>query len=124
VTCSSGTYVRAIARDLGRALGVGGHLTRLRRTSVGPFSLDEAHTLDDLARDLALVGFDRIAERCFPTYRLDEHQALEVGFGRGLDVDLGAPGPVALLDAAGRFLALYEQREAVARPVAVFSGQG
>jgi len=55
VTCSSGTYIRALARDLGAGLGVGGHLTELRRTRVGPFGIEEAHTLEALAEKLAKV---------------------------------------------------------------------
>src|SRR5690606_5107230 len=56
VVCSSGTYVRALARDVGAALGVGGHLTMLRRTRVGGFTLDRAHTLEELERDLVVAG--------------------------------------------------------------------
>ena len=56
VECSSGTYIRALARDLGDALGVGGHLTALRRTQVGPYTLDQAHTLEQLAEDAGRPG--------------------------------------------------------------------
>ena len=118
--CSSGTYVRAVARDLGEALGVGGHLTRLRRTAVGPFGLEEARTLDELADAFTVLDLSDVARRCFPTYTLDDQQARAVGHGRRLEADLGAPGAVAVLDAAGTFLALYEQRGQVAAPVAVF----
>ena len=55
VECSSGTYIRALARDLGDALGVGGHLTALRRTQVGPYTLDQAHTLEQLAEELDVL---------------------------------------------------------------------
>ncbi|NUR08577.1 MAG: tRNA pseudouridine(55) synthase TruB [Nocardioidaceae bacterium] len=119
--CSSGTYVRAIARDLGRALGTGGHLTALRRTAVGPFTLDDAHPLDDLAGSFDVLPLADVARRCFPTYELSAEQAVDVGFGRRLAADLGAEGPVALLDADGRFLALYEQRGDLAAAVAVFT---
>ncbi len=121
VRCSSGTYIRAIARDLGAELGVGGHLTALRRTAVGPFTLADAHTLDDLADRLEVVEVSEVARRCFATYDLSEDQARDVGFGRKLDVTLDAPGPVAVFDGAGRFLALYEQRGTLAAPVAVFA---
>ena len=120
VRCSSGTYVRAIARDLGAALGVGGHLTMLRRTAVGPFTLAEAHDLDGLAEELRLVGIDDVARRCFATYDLSEEQARDVGYGRKLEADVGK-GTVAVLAPGGRFLALYEQRGLVAAPVAVFA---
>ncbi len=117
---SSGTYVRAIARDLGTALGVGGHLTRLRRTSVGPFALDEAHTLEELADELAVQELSEVARRCFPTHQLDAAQATDVGYGRALEVMLGAEGPVAVFGPSGGFLALYRQRGGAAVPVAVF----
>lgn len=121
VRCSSGTYVRALARDAGAALGVGGHLTALRRTAVGPFGLDDAATLDALAEQLVTVPIDDVARRCFPTWTLDADGAAAVAVGRKLALDLGAPGPVAVFDGAGRFLALYEQRGEVAAAVAVFT---
>ncbi len=121
VRCSRGTYIRAIARDLGAALGVGGHLTMLRRTAVGPFGLADARTLDRLADSFDLVDISEVARRCFPTYRLDEAQSRDVGHGRKLPVRLGADSPVAVLAPDGTFLALYEQRGEVAAPVAVFA---
>ncbi|HSE72294.1 MAG TPA: tRNA pseudouridine(55) synthase TruB [Nocardioidaceae bacterium] len=122
VRCSSGTYIRAIARDLGAALGVGGHLTALRRTAVGPFTLADAHTLDELAQTWSMVPISDVARRCFPSYLLDEQGARDVSVGRRLGLDLGAAGPVAVFDDAGTFLALYEQRGTTAAPVAVFTG--
>jgi tRNA pseudouridine55 synthase len=122
VRCSSGTYIRAIARDLGESLGVGGHLTALRRTAVGPFGLPDAHTLDALAESFALVDISDVARRCFTIVDLDEEQARDVGYGRKLALDLpDASGPVAVLDPAGTFLALYERRGELAAPVAVFT---
>jgi tRNA pseudouridine55 synthase len=121
VRCSSGTYIRAIARDLGAALGVGGHLTSLRRTAVGSFDLTVAHTLEALADDLRLVDLAEAARRSFPVHRLDAEQARDVGYGRSLTTALGAEGPVAVFDEAGDFLALYEQRGEQAAPVAVFA---
>jgi len=120
VRCSSGTYVRALARDLGEVLGVGGHLTALRRTAVGPFDLGRAHSLDALADRFELLDLSEVAREAFATYRLDDEQAAHVRHGRRLDLVLGAPAPVALLDPDGRFLALYEQRGRTAAPVAVF----
>jgi len=119
--CSSGTYVRAVARDLGESLGVGGHLTVLRRTAVGPFHLAAAHTLHALAETFDLVDISDVARRCFASCALDEEHARDVGFGRALQLDLGASGPVAVFAPAGTFLALYEQRGDVAAPVAVFT---
>ena len=122
VRCSSGTYIRAIARDLGSALGVGGHLTRLRRTAVGPFTLADAHTLDALGDEFALLDISEVARRCFPARDLGAEASRDVGFGRKLELDLGAPGPVAVFAPDGTFQALYEQRGELAAPVAVFSG--
>jgi tRNA pseudouridine55 synthase len=120
VRCSSGTYVRALARDLGEILGVGGHLTALRRTAVGPFDLDRARSLDALTERFELLDLSDVAREAFSTYRLDAEQAARVRHGRPLEVVLGTPTPVALLDPEDRFLALYEQRGRTAVPVAVF----
>ena len=121
VVCSSGTYIRALARDIGADLGVGGHLTMLRRTRVGAFGLDQAHTLDELEKELVVAGLDEVARASFPSYDLEEREASDVRFGRPLTgIDLGAPGAVAVFAPSGEFLALYEQRGGVAKPVAVF----
>ena len=122
VSCSSGTYIRAIARDLGERLGVGGHLTALRRTAVGPFGLDESRSLDQLADDFAVVPIAEVARRTFATYDLDADQAQAVRHGRPLELDLGHEGEVAVFDPDGEFLALYRQEGPRARPTAVFVG--
>ena len=119
VVCSTGTYVRALARDLGESLGVGGHLTRLRRTRVGPFELGEAVGLEHAPPVLSLADTVR---RCFPHIEVDDQQADHVAHGRALALRLPADGPVALLTGDGAFLALYEQRGDSARAVAVFAG--
>lgn len=121
VVCSSGTYVRALARDLGRALNVGGHLTMLRRTRVGGITLDRAHTLDALEAAFVLTPIAEAARASFVGVDLDASTAQEVRFGRKLiGFDLPVSGPVALFDPDGVFLALYERRGADARAVAVF----
>lgn len=121
VVCSSGTYIRALARDLGSALGVGGHLTALRRTRVGGFGIDRASTLEELEKELTVVPLDDVARASFATYELTEEQATDVTFGRALPgLDLGAPGPVAVFAPAGTFLALYEQHGSHAKAIAVF----
>jgi tRNA pseudouridine55 synthase len=114
--------VRALARDLGAALGVGGHLTMLRRTRVGGFDLSSARTLEQLETDFIHTDLDMAARLTFPARDLDDAQATDVRFGRPLTgVHLGSEGPVALFDPAGTFLALYEQRGEDARAVAVFA---
>ena len=121
VECSSGTYVRALARDLGSCLGVGGHLTALRRTRVGPFRLDVARTLDALAEEFAVLDIGDAARTAFEGKTLEAEQATMVRHGRALHtVALPASGPVAMFSPEGEFLALYEQRGETARAVAVF----
>lgn len=116
--CSSGTYVRAIARDVGAALGVGGHLTALRRTAVGPYDLDVARTLEDLDAAYDVLPLAAAARRAFTAVDLDDDAARDVRVGRSLDV--GLEGLSALFDPEGEFLALYEPRDGRARAVAVF----
>jgi tRNA pseudouridine55 synthase len=118
VRCSSGTYIRAIARDLGVALGVGGHLTALRRTAVGPFALSSAHTLDDLADEFVMTPIAEAARAAFPGLDLSDEAAADVRVGRPLDAPL--PELTALFAPSGEFLALYGGSEGAARPVAVF----
>lgn len=120
VRCSSGTYIRAIARDLGEALGVGGHLTRLRRTQVGPFGIGQSRTLEELADEFAVVPIAEAAAATFPSVVLEEAEATAVGYGRPLQRRLADDAEVALFDASGRFLALYRNEGEKARPVAVF----
>jgi tRNA pseudouridine55 synthase len=121
VRCSSGTYVRALARDLGERLGTGGHLTALRRTAAGPYTLDQARTLDQLEAEFETLGMDEAVRQAFPALELDEAQAADVSFGRKLPIDLGLAGPVALFAPDGGFLALYVQEGECARAVAVFA---
>jgi tRNA pseudouridine55 synthase len=117
--CTSGTYVRAIARDAGARLGVGGHLTALRRTAVGPYGLDVARTLDELADDFAVLPIADAARAAFASVDLDEDAAGDVRVGRPLDLELA--GLTAVFAPDGAFLALYEPREGRARAVAVFT---
>lgn len=112
VTCSTGTYVRALARDLGAMLGVGGHLTALRRTRVGGWSIREACTLDDLTSaphpsDL-LLPLAEAARRSFPVVVLESADADWVRHGRPLADVLPAQiaAPTAVLSATGELLAL------------------
>lgn len=118
VRCSSGTYVRAIARDVGATLLVGGHLSALRRTSVGPYSLDQARTLDQLAEDFVLLPIADAARAAFPVLEADEATADAVRVGRPLELAL--PELTAIFAPDGAFLALYQSRGDVARPTAVF----
>ncbi|WP_432558036.1 tRNA pseudouridine(55) synthase TruB [Granulicoccus sp. GXG6511] len=118
VRCSSGTYIRALARDLGARLGTGGHLTALRRTRVGPFGLDRAHVVDADSDALPLLSLDDVVPECFDTLEVDERAAAAIRYGQRLP---GVPlsGLTALLD-RGRFLALYRPDGQDAVPEAVF----
>ncbi len=118
--CSSGTYVRAIARDLGHELAVGGHLTALRRSAVGPFALTSAQTLEQLAQSWRMIDLSQAARASFPAYELSDQQAIDVRVGRPLSVEFESTTAVFAPD--GEFLALYETREARTRPIAVFVG--
>jgi tRNA pseudouridine55 synthase len=119
IECSTGTYVRALARDLGAALGVGGHLTALRRTRVGPYGLADAHTLEALEKSLEVLGIADAVRAVFPVREVDADEARIVGHGGPLPAD-GVTGPVAVFGPDGAFLALVEERDGVAKPVAVF----
>jgi len=89
VTCSSGTYVRALARDLGEALGVGGHLTALRRTRVGCFGLAAARTLEQLAEDgLDVLDMGAVARAAFPSVTLTAADANAVRYGRTIELGM------------------------------------
>jgi tRNA pseudouridine55 synthase len=101
VGCSSGTYVRSLAADLGTALGGGAHLRNLRRTAIGSFSGGRA--VDDLGPDAVLAPAEAL--RDYPTMVVDEAAAAEIRFGR--PVPTPGDGPTALVDAAGRLLAVY-----------------
>jgi tRNA pseudouridine55 synthase len=119
VHCSSGTFIRAIARDLGAALGVGGHLTALRRTAVGPFEVAHAATLEALTEDFRIAPIAAAARVAFPVRDLDPTQSADVRVGRTLDLSLDET--TALFAPDGEFLALYREGEdGRARAVAVF----
>jgi tRNA pseudouridine55 synthase len=121
VECSSGTYIRALARDLGAALDVGGHLTTLRRTRVGAFKVNEAQSLLEAERGLKIMQMDRIAKKCFATLTVDETQVGQIRHGRRLAGVILPSETTALFDHAGRFLALYRQEGPVAVAQAVFN---
>ncbi len=107
VDCSSGTYVRTLAADLGAALGGGAHLRRLRRTGVGPFTADRAVALDDLGP--AHVAPPAAAVAHFAPVTADAALVEAVGYGKVLDAGWPGEGPWAVLDGAGALLAVYER---------------
>ncbi|MET7992535.1 tRNA pseudouridine(55) synthase TruB [Amycolatopsis sp. NPDC005232] len=119
VECSSGTYVRALARDLGAGLGVGGHLLALRRTTVGPFTLARARTLDQLEETPELsLDLDAAVAAAFPRRDVDATEAQAVRHGRAIPA-AGIDGTYGLFAPDGRVLALAADTEGVARSVVV-----
>jgi tRNA pseudouridine55 synthase len=122
--CSSGTYVRAIARDLGAELKVGGHLTALRRTRVGVFDLGHAATLEELAeagasdQDPVRIGLDAAVGMAFDRRDVDGEQARVLGHGGALE-PWGRAGPYGVFGPDGRVIALMAERDGAARPVVV-----
>jgi tRNA pseudouridine55 synthase len=130
VTCSAGTYVRALARDLGADLGVGGHLTALRRTRSGTFDVAAARSLDDLAAlaegdglAAAVTGLAEAVATAFPVWRVPEADADRVAHGVRLPwpAGLGDGGPVGVLGPDGAVLALARREGDVAAYLAVLA---
>ncbi|WP_041318208.1 tRNA pseudouridine(55) synthase TruB [Mycolicibacter sinensis] len=108
VDCSAGTYIRALARDLGDELGVGGHLTALRRTRAGSFGLDQARTLEELGENPRLsYSLDEACLQTFPRRALSADEALDVSHGRPL-TPAGIDGVYAAAAPDGRVIALLE----------------
>lgn len=118
VDCSSGTYVRALARDLGRTLGTGGHLTSLRRTRVGPFSVADAADLDSLSPgDIELMPLWPVARELFDGRELTADEVRDLRHGKRID---GDDGPVVAAGRNGELVALLEQSDGRARSLIVF----
>ena len=113
VTCSAGTYIRAIARDLGEVLQVGGHLTSLNRTLVSPFDISECADLTDSKLISTADGISRI----LPVRTIDLAEANEISFGRAIAAS-NKSGAVAALDQGGEFVALLLDKELAGKIVA------
>ncbi|MBZ8178014.1 tRNA pseudouridine(55) synthase TruB [Corynebacterium sp. 3HC-13] len=120
VHCSSGTYIRALARDIGDALGVGGHLIALRRTAVGVFSLADASTLEELesAEHPPLVSLDEALPRCYPPLAVDTEQARKLSLGQRLS-PRGLSGIHSAIDPQGHAVALVQETAESLRTVFV-----
>jgi tRNA pseudouridine55 synthase len=120
VECTAGTYIRAIARDAGVALGVGGHLTTLRRTASGPFTTEEAAPVEDATAALAagggrgVLGLAEAATAVFPARPVTTEEATALGYGQRVPAT-GAPGLAAAVDPRGRLVALLEDAGSTAR---------
>ncbi|MDT4907382.1 MAG: tRNA pseudouridine55 synthase [Pseudonocardiales bacterium] len=125
VECSSGTYVRALARDLGRALGTGGHLTALRRTRVGPFTIDQAQTLDALAElaDPVTLPLADAVRAAMPVRQIDDDEARALSYGKSLELS-GIAGTHGAIAPDGTVAALLVEDGGRAKPVLVFAAAG
>ncbi|HEX8093740.1 tRNA pseudouridine(55) synthase TruB [Jatrophihabitans sp.] len=122
VDCSSGTYVRALARDLGELLGVGGHLTALRRTRVGVFGLERAVTLAELAElaDPIMLPLPQAIATTMPVRTLLPAEASELTFGRTIE-PAGIEGTYGGIAETGEAVALLREWDGRARPVLGFT---
>lgn len=121
VECSAGTYIRSIARDLGDALGVGGHLISLRRTLVSPFSLEDAISIEQLKTSPEILLIDDVIARLFHRRDLNPSEVASVSHGRSIDLQGESGGKSAGFTPDGRFLALLAEKGGRAQPILVIS---
>lgn len=122
VTCSAGTFIRAIARDCGDALGVGGHLSALRRTRVASFTLENAVSINNLkSGEFSVLSIASVAMKTFPFRSVAEDEAIELSFGRALSESPSNEVTAAI--SHGELLALLKNEDDRARPIAVFAAK-
>lgn len=121
LTVTSGTYVRALARDLGEGLGVGGHLTALRRTRVGPFGLDVARTLEELEESFSLLPLAEVVASSYPRVDVDEATAVQILHGGRIPAGPHESGAVGIFGPDGSVLSLAEVSAGLLAAVVVFS---
>jgi tRNA pseudouridine55 synthase len=129
VRCSSGTYIRSLARDLGAVLGTGGHLARLRRTRVGGYGLEDARTLEQLAERFEVMPLAQVAAAAFPRRDLSADEARRVAHGARLapeghkaaEAAEAADRPTAAYAPDGTLVALLDEQDGQARPLVVFA---
>lgn len=122
VDCSSGTYIRALARDLGAALGVGGHITALRRTKVGSFDVSDANSITDL-ENLRLTPLAKAASDLFPTVSLSDAQVTDLVHGKRLSDLSTTSSLIAGLSGSGQLVAVLEPAGSGLKSVVVFQGE-
>jgi tRNA pseudouridine55 synthase len=120
IDCSSGTYIRALARDLGAALGVGGHLTALRRTRIGPFEVQNAVQLDDIDVAAARLTPADVAARLFPVVTLSHDQAIDLTHGKRPKLDAADGSPVAAIADDGHLVGLITIADGTAKTIVNF----
>lgn len=107
VDCSSGTYIRALARDLGESLGVGGHLTALRRTRIGKYSIEQAQQLENLTPgSLEILDISEAAKQQFQVRQLSNQDVIDLRHGKRLKANGEGDQPFAGIDASGKLIAM------------------
>lgn len=121
VECSSGTYIRALARDLGASLGVGGHITALRRTKVGHFDVTEANSIEELG-ELRLTELATAAKQLFPVIQLTESEVTDLIHGKRISGKPEVTGLAAGLSMSGKLVAVLESVKTDLKSVVVFQG--
>ena len=122
VECSSGTYIRALARDLGNLLGVGGHITALRRTKVGHFDVSDANSIEELS-ELRLTELATAAKQLFPVIELTESDVTDLIHGKRISAKSEVTGLAAGLSMSGRLVAVLESVKTDLKSVVVFQGE-
>jgi len=120
VHCSSGTYVRALARDLGNQLGVGGSVLTLCRTQAGVFDLAEAQVIPEPGSQLSMLSLGEVAKRILPWVIIDEMKILDLIHGRQIDLSSTEPSPIAVLDHSGELIAVGNIESGKFQPSNVF----
>lgn len=126
IDCSSGTYIRALARDLGQALGVGGHLTELRRTRIGEYSVEQAQNIEALTREdspepLAVLPLAEAARAQFAVRVLSQQDVIDLGHGKRLAHNGEGESEFAGIDEAGRLIAILQRSGSQIKSVVVFA---
>lgn len=122
VECSSGTYIRALARDLGNLLGVGGHITALRRTKVGHFDVSDANSIEEMS-ELRLTELASAAKQLFPVIELTESDVTDLIHGKRISAKSEVTGLAAGLSMSGRLVAVLESVKTDLKSVVVFQGE-
>jgi tRNA pseudouridine55 synthase len=122
VECSSGTYIRALARDLGNALGVGGHITALRRTKVGHFDVKDANSIEELG-ELRTTQLAVAARQLFPVIELEDSEVTDLIHGKRISGKSEITGLAAGLSSSGKLIAVLESVKSDLKSVVVFQGE-
>ena len=122
VECSSGTYIRALARDLGNLLGVGGHITALRRTKVGHFDVSDANSIEEMS-ELRLTELATAAKELFPVIELTESEVTDLIHGKRISAKSEVTGLAAGLSMSGKLVAVLESVKTDLKSVVVFQGE-